>query len=126
MLGLGDLPLSVAAFYVIGSNIIVMNENLHDRVLEKSPDMINTWSFRVLLHEYLHSLGYQRESEVRSLVHEICGNLFEKENLAIEIPKYRLHYFPRSRHIERRRRHLSDLKIKFVTGFDRSSTSYIN
>lgn len=126
MLGLGDLPLWVAAFYVVGSNIIVLNENLYYRVLEESPDMINTWSFRVLLHEYLHSLGYQRESEVRRLVREISGSLLERGNLATETPEYRLHYFPhRSRYMDRRRRGLSDLKIKLVKGFDRSSTRYI-
>ena len=125
MLGFSDLPMSVAAFYVVGSNIIVMNEKLYDKVLEESPDTINTWSFRILLHEYLHSLGYKREIEVRMLVREIGGSLLER-GLVAEIPEYRLHYFPpRSRYMDRERRRLSNLEIKLVKGFDRSSTRYI-
>jgi len=125
MLGFGDLPMSIAAFYVVGSNIIVMNENLYYKVLEESPDTINTWSFRILLHEYLHSLGYKREIEVRMLVREIGGRLLER-SLVTEIPEYRLHYFPlHNRQINRRNRRLSDFKIKLVKGFDRSSTKYI-
>ena len=126
MLGLGDLPLSVAAFYVVASNIIVMNENLYYKVLDEYPDRINTWSFRVLLHEYLHSLGYQYESEVRKLVHEISGSLLERVDLSLETRGYRLRYFPPSgRYRGQRSSHLSDFKIKLVKGFDRSSTRYI-
>ncbi|MCK4952275.1 hypothetical protein KAS14_00605 [Candidatus Bathyarchaeota archaeon] len=126
MLGLGDLPLSVAAFYVVASNIIVMNENLYYKVLEEYPDRVNTWSFRVLLHEYLHSLGYQYESEVRKLVHEISAGLLERIDLSTGSMGYRLHYFPPSgRYRDRRSIHLSDFKIRLVKGFDRSSTRYI-
>jgi len=124
MLGLSDLPMSVEAFYMVGSNIIVMNENIYYKVLEESPDTINTWSFRILLHEYLHSLGYKSEIEVQILVREISGSL--ERSLVTEIPEYTLHYFPlHNRHINRRKRRLSDFKIKLVKGFDRSSTKYI-
>ena len=127
MLGLGDLPMSVAAFYVVASNIIVMNENLYYKVLEEHPDRINTWSFRVLLHEYLHSLGYQYESEVRKLVREISAGLLDRRELATEIMGYELNSFPpRGRYRYRRSSHLSDFKIKLVKGFDRSSTRYID
>ncbi len=119
MLGLSDLPLYVAGFYVIGSNIIVINENLYNRVLEENSNAINTWSFQVLLHEYLHSLGYRSESEVRRLVREIGGDLERWD--AIEFHRNR--YIP-SRDVYQRRR-LSDLRIKLIEGFDRSSTRYI-
>lgn len=126
MLGLGDLPSSVAAFYVVASNIIGINENLYYKVLEEYPDRINTWSFRVLLHEYLHSLSYQYESEVRKLVHEISAGLLERIDLSTGTMGYKLHYFPPNGHYRNRRNsHLSDLKIRLVKGFDCSSTRYI-
>ena len=127
MLGLGDLPMSIAAFYVVASNIIVMNENLYYKVLEEYPDRINTWSFRVLLHEYLHSLGYQYESEVRKLVREISASLLDRRDLSTEITEFKLNYFPPSgRYRYQRSSHLSDFKIRLVKGFDRSSTRYID
>ena len=125
MLSLGDLPLAVAAFYVVGSNIIVINENLYSKVLEENPEMVNIWSFRVLLHEYLHILGYQREIEVQDLVREISESLLEGENWNFDTSDYRRHFFPQRRYLDRERRHLSELKIKLIEGFDRSSTNYI-
>jgi len=60
MLGLADLPLSLGAFYVVGSNIIVMNRSLQNQISAEYPFMENALSFRIRLHEYLHALRYLR------------------------------------------------------------------
>src|SRR5712692_3963567 len=57
---LGDIPNSVGAYHEMGSNAIVMNRNLLRIVekLSKSRAKRNSYVFMILLHEYLHSLGY--------------------------------------------------------------------
>ncbi|MEM2888689.1 MAG: hypothetical protein QXR42_04310 [Candidatus Bathyarchaeia archaeon] len=41
---------------------------------------MNSFVFSLLLHEYLHSLGYIDEAEVRRLVHNICIRIFSKDH----------------------------------------------
>jgi len=130
MLGLADLPLPLGAFYVVGSNIIVMNQNLHNRIRVENPHMVNAFSFRILLHEYLHSLGYLNEVEVRRLVYEVSQSALGENHPATRISWRRIQYFlPHTHFMPRRsrrgRRRLSDLEITVVKGFDRSSTGYI-
>jgi hypothetical protein len=130
MLGLADLPLSLGAFYVVGSNIIVMNRNLYNRILVEHPNMVNAFSFRILLHEYLHSMGYLNEREVRRLVSEVSHSALGAHHPATRISWRRIqYYFPHTQYMPHRRwrgrRRLSDLEITVVKGFDRSSTVYI-
>lgn len=66
---LGDIPNSVGAYHQMGSNAIVMNRNLLKIIgtLSGSKAKRNSYVFMILLHEYLHSLGYESDSEVRNL-----------------------------------------------------------
>src|SRR3989442_3758158 len=66
---LGDIPNSVGAFHEMGSNAIVMNRNLLKIIekLAKSRTSNNAYVFMILLHKYLHSLGYTDDSHVRLL-----------------------------------------------------------
>src|SRR3989337_314796 len=62
MLGLADLgnhPRGfVGAFYPIATNVIVMNKVPLARIRETDPQLWRSYAFHVLLHEYLHSVGY--------------------------------------------------------------------
>lgn len=75
MLGLAPLGLSPNGFFggyfVLGSNAIVLNRDVLNYVKLKEPQWHNAYAFHVLLHEYLHTLGYLSEDEVRPLAHEI-------------------------------------------------------
>ena len=75
MLGLANLGLSQGGFlggyFVLGSNAIVLNRDVLDHVKLKEPASLNAYAFHVLLHEYLHTLGYLGEDEVRPLAHVI-------------------------------------------------------
>src|SRR3972149_6387681 len=78
MLGLANLGMRrgsfVGAFHPIGSNIIVMYKSPFDVALRPTDKKVfNAYCFHLLLHEYLHALGYVSEEEVRDLVHRICG-----------------------------------------------------
>lgn len=77
MLFLGDLPINVGAYHPLDSNEIVVNRRLINRFSrDKSSIGWETFTFSILLHEYLHTLGYVDEREVRGLVYQICVENF--------------------------------------------------
>jgi hypothetical protein len=84
MLVLADLPPEIGAFHSFGSNSIVMNRIALDaiRAGAKGDVEVESYIFVVLLHEYLHSLGYLDESQTRMLVYEICKGLFGRDHQA--------------------------------------------
>lgn len=60
----------VGAYYNPGANTIVINR----RGFASMPGhLVNYYIFHVLLHEYLHSLGFMDELEVRQLVSSITN-----------------------------------------------------
>jgi|YelNatPaOPRAMG01_1025707.scaffolds.fasta_scaffold30203_4 hypothetical protein len=78
MLFLADLPLNIGAFHGLGSNSIVMNRRILEALERSGRDRVevNSYIFVVLLHEYLHSLGYVDEHLTRKLVYEISTEVF--------------------------------------------------
>ena len=56
---LGDIPNQVGAYHEMGSNAIVMNRNIMKIVWRstESRQQRNAYTFMILLHEYLHTLG---------------------------------------------------------------------
>ena len=77
MLYLGNLPMRVGAFHPMGTNDIVLNRRLLDAAARTEP----AWKahvFSILLHEYLHSLGYADERRVRGLTYQISVENFGK------------------------------------------------
>ena len=78
MLVLANLPMQLGAFHSLGSNSIVMNKTLLDRVVSSgnSPTYVKSFVYSILLHEYLHSLGLVDEKDVRNLVREVSFATF--------------------------------------------------
>ena len=75
MLYLGNLPMNVGAFHPMGTNDIVLNRSL----LKAASNTRTKWkayAFSILLHEYLHTLGYTDERRVRGLTFRICMENF--------------------------------------------------
>ncbi|RJS76412.1 hypothetical protein CW712_01770 [Candidatus Bathyarchaeota archaeon] len=87
MLYLGDLPLRVAAFHQVGSNGIVLNRRILEIMSRSTSTLteLNSFIFTLLLHEYLHSLGYLDESVVRNLVHHISLETFGADHPTVEM-----------------------------------------
>ena len=86
MLALQNLPQMVGAYYPVGSNFIVMNKNLLERVMfSHDKKTANSYIFYVLLHEYLHSLGYLDEKLVLRLSHQICTAVLGERHEATRI-----------------------------------------
>lgn len=82
MLYLGNLPMRVGAFHPIGTNDIVLNRRLINAL--KSEVKQKSYLFSILLHEYLHSLGYYDEEQVRALTYKVAVENFGSQHPVVE------------------------------------------
>lgn len=122
---LGDIPNQVGAYHEMGSNAIVMNRNLLKIVWRstRSRSRRNAYAFMVLLHEYLHSLGFTDDGQVRDLSRRITDAYVGKGHIAGEMAVEPLDkFFP---DIARLSAFRDNGTFETVREFDRSSTSYI-
>jgi hypothetical protein len=89
MLFLDDLPLSLGAYHPVGTNNIVLNRSLVELVAAttKSKLEINAFTYTLLVHEYLHALGYLSEDEVRRLVLKVSRAYFGENHIATELAR---------------------------------------
>jgi len=89
MVYLDDLPLQLGAYHPVGSNAIVVNRALLQIVesTAKSRNVINAFIYTILLHEYLHSLGYLEEYSVRPLVYKISNESFGENHIASHLAR---------------------------------------
>lgn len=113
----------LGAFYVSGSNIIIMNETPLKRIQETNPDLLKPYIFSVLLHEYLHSLGYFDEEKVKMLTYAISCEIFGENNIITQISKDMRDFFPNLIYPEGSP--MIDKPVKLVKDFDKSSIRYI-
>ncbi len=128
MLGLANLgnhPQGfLGAFYPVGTNVIVMNKIPLERIKETRPELYKPYIFHVLLHEYMHTLGYLGEGGVRQMVIEITRNVFGEEHLATRIALDTTHFFKNLVYPDAAWQP-DEMKMELVEGFDRGSASYI-
>ena len=122
---LGDIPNNVGAYHEMGSNAIVMNRNILRIVekLSKSRAKRNSYVFMILLHEYLHTLGYTSDRQVRALGRQISDEFLGKRHLAGEMATRPLdQFFPELGKLSGFR----DRGVyQTIKRFDSSSTPYI-
>jgi hypothetical protein len=90
MLFLDDLPLQLGAYHPLGTNQIVLNRTFIQIVeaSAKSKLVVNSLSYNLLLHEYLHALGTLSEHEVRQLVYKVAKECFGENHTATLIARY--------------------------------------
>lgn len=128
ILGLSDLGISpqafIGAFYSLNSNMIIMNKAPIKRIKQTNPRIYNSYIFHILLHEYLHSVGFYDEAECRQITiaisHEIFGQEHPVTKFAINPESFfALGYGNIDAYSE------EDLDIEFVLGFDKSNLGYI-
>ena len=122
---LGDIPNTVGAYHEMGSNAIVMNRNIL-RIVEKvsrSRVKRNSYVFMVLLHEYLHTLGYASDQQVRRLGEQISGEYLGRGHMAAVMAAAPLdRFFPDLGKFALFR---DNGEYQTVSRFDSSSTPYI-
>jgi len=128
MLALADLGNHphgfIGAFYPIATNVIVMNKVPLTRVQETSPDLWRPYAFHVLLHEYLHSVGYVDERQCRQKVYDLSRPLFGESHVVTRIAADVSAFFPSLVYPDVAWRP-EELRIELVNGFDRGNTGYI-
>lgn len=127
MLALADLGNSpqgfLGAFYPIASNVIVMNKVPLVRIRETNPELYRHYAFYVLLHEYLHALGFVDELVCREQARRIAETLFGPEHLVTQVATDFSRFFP-SLVFPDAAWQPQELHLEFVPGFDRGSASY--
>jgi len=122
---LGDIPNHVGAYHEMGSNAIVMNRNIMKIVWRstKSRQRRNSYTFMILLHEYLHTLGFSDDAQVRELSRKITDAYVGKGHIAGEMAVSSLDkFFPE---ISQYAMFRDNGSFETIRKFDTSSTSYI-
>jgi hypothetical protein len=129
MLGFQELGASlkgfIGAYYPVASNIIVINKTPLRRITQTKPSLFKPYGFHVLLHEYIHSLGFLDEQITRHLTYEISKKQFGENHVITELAINMEKYFPNlvypiygwvpSKQIP---------PIEIIRGFDKSSTHH--
>lgn len=138
MVGLSRLGLSptgyLGGYFVLGSNAIVLNRDVLDHVQLEHPEHHDAYAFNVLLHEYLHTVGYLDEAHLRRVAHDLVEGAFGTAHPATRIAAamsptgtdrdapafFRKLTMPRYGY-----KPPGDPHIEYVKGVDQRSASYI-
>lgn len=98
MLGLQELGSSpggfIGGYYTLYSNLIVMNQTSLRRILETDPSLMRPYSYHVLLHEYIHSLGFFDEDTTRRKTYDVTRTTFGEGHTATRMACDMKPYFP--------------------------------
>jgi hypothetical protein len=128
MLALADLGNHphgfLGAFYPVASNVIVMNKVPLLRIQETNPALYKHYAFYVLLHEYLHTVGFIDEAVCREQAQRIAGTLFGPDHPVTQISEDFTRFFPNLVFPDAAWQP-QELQLEIVRGFDRGSASYI-
>jgi hypothetical protein len=109
---------------------IVMNTSPLKIILESQPyEIIWAYTYHILLHEYIHSLGVIDERRCRTITLNISEEVFKdndhpalilaKNGIGVFIPNLQIRYVPPERRPD-------GMLIEYVYGFDRESQSYFS
>jgi hypothetical protein len=87
LLFLQDLRLNVGAYHQLGTNNIILNRVLLEQVIQTTASHVevNAFIYYILLHEYLHTLGYINERRVRELTYVVAEETFGSTHVATKM-----------------------------------------
>ncbi len=107
---------------------IVMNKTPLKIIIEQHPyEIVWAYTYHILLHEYIHSLGIWDEQMCRTITLKISEEIFkEADHPAIILAQKGIGtYFPNLRLIYAPPELSPDgLSIEYISGFDKESYSY--
>ena len=88
MIALQYLPENLGAYYGLGSNFIVMNKALLEKFnAAYSEKDTKAYVFSILMHEYLHSLGYVDEAYARALTYQVSKAVLGEDHMSTRIAR---------------------------------------
>ena len=123
-LALSDLPSTLGAYWQVGGNYIVMNENLVRAMLKLSGSEreFNSFIYMILAHEYIHSLGYIDEMEAREMTARVSRAAFGEKHHAARMSAGDVWtMYPQLKYAGSG----NGSSLRIVSKFDSSATSYI-
>jgi hypothetical protein len=128
MLGLQEIGASldgfIGAYYPIASNIIIVNKTPLRRILETNKALLKPYIFHVLLHEYIHTLGFLDEETTGQKTYEISKQQFGEHHIITELSTNIRKFFPNLVYPIHGWIPLKETqRIELIQGFDLSSTS---
>lgn len=127
MLGLQELGSTlngfIGAYYPVASNIIIINKTPIRRIIETKPKLMKPYGFHVLLHEYIHSLGFLDEQITRQKTYEISKKHFGENHITTQLSINMKKFFPNLVYpIYGWKPPNNFPPIELIQGFDRSNT----
>jgi hypothetical protein len=128
MLGLQEIGASldgfIGAYYPVASNIIIVNKTPLRRILETNKALLKPYVFHVLLHEYIHTLGFLDEETTGQKTYEISRQQFGEHHIITELSTNIRKFFPNLVYPIHGWLPLKETpRIELVHGFDFSSTN---
>jgi hypothetical protein len=129
MLGLqeigADINGFIGAYYHVASNIIIMNKTPLRRIIETKPELLKSYSFHILLHEYIHSLGFLNEVITRQKTYDISQKHFGSNHTITQFSTNIQKFFPNLIYpINGYLPQNLKFKIEIITGFDKSNSEF--
>jgi hypothetical protein len=128
MLGLQEIGASldgfIGAYYPVASNIIIVNKTPLRRIIETNKTLLKPYIFHVLLHEYIHALGFLDEETTGQKTYEISKQQFGEKHIITQLSTNIKKFVPNLVYpihgwIPQNRTPL----IELVPGFDASNTN---
>jgi len=109
---------------------IVMNKTPLIVILQSQPyEIVWAYTYHILLHEYVHSLGIIDEQQCRTVTLKISEEIFRaadhpainlaKNGIGTYIPHLKILYLPPEQKPD-------GISIEYIYGFDRESQSYFS
>ena len=98
MLGLQEIGATldgfIGAYYPVASNFIIVNKTPLRRITNTNPKLLKPYIFHVLLHEYIHSLGFLDEDVAREKTFEISRKHLGENHIATKLSTDIKQFFP--------------------------------
>ncbi len=128
MLGLQELGSSlegfIGAYFPVSSNIIVVNKTPIRRITETKPELLKPYGFNVLLHEYIHSIGFLNEEFTKQKTYEITKKYYGEKHIATKLSTDIKQFLPNLVYPIQGWLPLDETQtIKLIKGFDWSNTN---
>jgi hypothetical protein len=128
MLGLQELGTSpsgfIGAYFPVSSNIIVINKTPLLRIIDTNQKLFKPYIFHVLLHEYIHSLGFLDERITEQKTYDISKKQFGENHVITRLAFDMKKFFPNLVYPNYGWLPPKEFpSIELVYGFDRSNTS---
>jgi len=121
MVGIADLGTHpegfIGAYYSLNANSIVINKKPLAKIED---DYYKPYLFHLILHEYIHSLGFFDEEQARRLTYKVSKNYFGRSHIVTQFAVNMNKFFPILHNSP-----IEDPNIDFLPNIDRRNTGYI-